>query len=151
MNTVLTPSAFQPAASREITSSNFWKFADLIEGYGVFTLMGTAFITSVLSIAGIAGGINIMVWTLGVMLGGAIVGLLRFLAYDQEHSNKDDATKFSSAVFATVKKDALFATLGGSRKDSAARMESQELALRLVNDAEPRGAAGLEGRLGGRG
>ena len=98
--------------------TNYWKFANLIEGYGVLAVLSIAAITQLLSFAGIAVGLNILVWTFGVGFGGAIIsgvaGLLRFLAYDQEFSNKDDVAKYSSGIKGAAKLESVYAGISGS-------------------------------------
>lgn len=47
--------------------------AEAVLAYGSLAIMGTAMITQLLSILGMAVGINQMVWWYGVMLGGSIV------------------------------------------------------------------------------
>ena len=53
--------------------------AGMIATYGGLAIWTLAFVTQALSMAGIAVGLNMMVWGYGVMLGGAIVSLISTL------------------------------------------------------------------------
>ena len=74
----------------KILSSNYWKLGDQISLYSWLGLGGVAFLTQLLSVAGIAVDINIMVWMVVLPLVGGLVGLtysiLMFLAYDGGYS-----------------------------------------------------------------
>lgn len=74
----------------ELRWFNSWKIYKMVEQYGGLTLWSVAAITQILSFAGIAVDINIMVWLYGVMMGGmwlsGLVGLLQFIAYDSAYA-----------------------------------------------------------------
>ena len=95
--------------------TNYWKLANTVEWWSGAVLFGAAAVTSILSRFGIAVEVNIMVWTIGVFMGypviGAVLGLLRWLAYDQEYSNKGDAAKYSAAVMSAAKTESIYATI----------------------------------------
>lgn len=71
--------------SDDLESAN-WETGSLIYTWGMFAIHAVAAITQLLSIFGIAAGINMMVWHYGVMLGGAITnmvaGVFYFMAYN---------------------------------------------------------------------
>ena len=79
----------------------------MIADYSQLAIFGVAAVTQILSFAGMFASINVMVWGYGVMM--AFVGLrvvawwMRFFAYEQEYSNKTDATKYSASVKAISK------------------------------------------------
>lgn len=52
-----------------ISGTNYMKIADMIMDYGALSIWGVAFITQILSMAGILADINMMVWDFGVMYG----------------------------------------------------------------------------------
>ena len=62
--------------------------------------MGTAFVTQLLSMVGVAGEFNLMVWTYGGMADmvfGLLTGLVAMYAYDAYWSVADDANNAEQA------------------------------------------------------
>ena len=79
-----------------VSSTNFWKYADLIFEWGWFTIGSLAFFTQLLSLFGLSSGINLMVWHFGVgMVGMLVVQLssaLKWWAYDSAWAIANDDT-----------------------------------------------------------
>jgi hypothetical protein len=105
-------------------SVNWWKLSHLIGGYGGLSFFAVASITQILSMAGIAVPINILVWQWGVFLIlpviGAVTSALLWFAYDQAYSVKigTDTTKATAA-----------SALMGRIENEAALMTAKEVAI----------------------
>ena len=93
--------------------TNYWKTGDLIRLYGGLAIGGLLATTQLLALLGIAVPLNTMVWFLVGGLGGMIlelvVGVFRFLAYEQGYSNAYSTTTakntFGFAMMNAVKGD----------------------------------------------
>merc|ERR1712157_55339 len=62
------------AAEEDI--SPLWRQATMLLDYSMLAVMGAAFVTQALSMAGIAAGVSMMVWGWGVSMGLAVVELV---------------------------------------------------------------------------
>ena len=73
-------------AAGDSLSFNYWKLYNQIEQYAGLAIFGVASITQILTLFGIAGDVNLLVWMYGVHMTGMVVhmvtAVLRFLAYE---------------------------------------------------------------------
>jgi hypothetical protein len=77
------------------SNTEYYKLADQIRNYSAMAIGMTLGVTGILAGFGIASGLNLMLWAyLGMAAGiaGLVVGILRYLAYEQGYSNKDSKT-----------------------------------------------------------
>ena len=56
-------------------STNYWELSNMVRNYGSIALWSVAFITQALSLAGLFADINVLVWTMGVMLFGLLLNI----------------------------------------------------------------------------
>ena len=73
--------------------TDYFKLSDQIRNFSALGIGLTLGVTSILAAFGIAVGVNAMLWgILGLVAWGAgiVVGILRFLAYDQGYTTKKD-------------------------------------------------------------
>ena len=116
--------------------TNYWELVNTIGGnfwLGAFSL---AFITQLLAIFGIANGINVMVWMIGLGLIGGIVNLvtsiMAWYAYDLAWQVTDDSSSSSAditsatAVMAAIKDDMMWSTLDGLTTELSLASVSEE-------------------------
>ena len=117
-------------ASEDITS-DYQLLAGQIETYGSLAIWGAAFVTQALSMAGIAVGVNMMVWGYGVMLGGSIVSgivailliMSHFKAWNlyAEDADEDDDID-----------DSNWMSYAGNAEDNMVRISAWESAVALT-------------------
>ena len=94
------------------SNTEYYKLADQIRNYSALGIGMTLGVTGILAGFGIATGINLMLMGyLGLAAGiiGMVVGVLRFLAYEQGYSNKDSSTAAEATAAAYV--------MGGTKWD----------------------------------
>jgi len=92
-------------AAGDALSTNWWQH--LNTAWNLFTIgfMGTATITQLLSMLGVAAEANVMVWMYGSLANsafGLLTGLVAMYAYDAYWSVADDATSADQANAATA-------------------------------------------------
>ena len=81
-------------------TSKTWERANLVYNYGSIAIWGIAFLTQILSFGGILVDINLLTWTLGVVLGGTFVTLIYellqfysiYMAYSKDQESSANGT-----------------------------------------------------------
>lgn len=94
------------------TTTDWFKYGDMVQGYGGVTLWLLSFITSILAWNGIAVDFNMIVWNYFMVVLGSIVAIsgfvLKFLAFDSawKDSEKTDGTApIAIAAFTNIMLD----------------------------------------------
>ena len=126
--------------------TNYWELVNTIGGnfwLGAFSL---AFITQLLAIFGIANGINVMVWMIGLGLIGGIVNLvtsiMAWYAYDLTYQILNDSSSSSAdilsatAVKYAIKDDMMWSTLDGLTTELSLASVSEEWFMWNMRKAE---------------
>ena len=103
--------------------TNYWQLVNQIGGNFWLAAFSVAFITQLLAIFGIANGINVMVWAIGLGGIGSLVNLvtsiMAWFGYDLAYQIADDSSNSASdlldaaVVMAAMKDDMMWATLDG--------------------------------------
>ena len=81
-------------------TTNWWEYLNMAGNYFTIAYMGTATITQLLSMLGIAAEINVMVWLYGGMISmvvSFIMSLIGMYAYDAYWSVADDSSDSNQA------------------------------------------------------
>jgi|ERR1712179_34914 len=90
----------------------WWAMGSKINSYAMLVLGGAKFVTQLLSMLGIMGSVNIMVWHYGMMVGDLVMlatGIMMFMSYNKAYSiatenaselaaGGDEATDFAEAM-----------------------------------------------------
>merc|ERR1712060_361657 len=116
----------------------YWQMSAKIGSYAMLVLGAAKMTTQLLSMLGIMGSVNLMVWHYGMMASdivGLVTGVMMFMAYNKAYSiaveNAEDAEN-SNADF-----DAAMAVVEGMETDMAFMMVSQAaMHLELMNHYE---------------
>jgi len=139
------------------STTNYWEYSNMISGYYFLTASTIAFITQLLSMFGIANGINLYVW-MGLLggLGGLVEmvsGLLSWYAYDEAYvmSEDDDSTsaELSAAytVMAAIKEETMMAGIDGLAVEFALKEVGRDWYKYQMREA---GWENEKGKKGGR-
>ena len=87
-----------------VGTTDYAGLAHMIGGYGGLALWSVAAITQILSMAGIAAGVNMMVWHYGLEWGGSVIGavwmVLMFLSYNEAYTVTQDTGAAAADVTA---------------------------------------------------
>ena len=112
----------------DVLSTNYWKNANMYGGYFFLGMMGVATVTQFLAIFGIANGINLMVWMVGVEgIGGLVsiaTAIMLFMAYDGAYTKANESSASASdiananAVMAGVWSDWVKSIIDGMMSES---------------------------------
>merc|ERR1712060_350982 len=116
----------------------WWQMSSKIGSYAMLVLGATKMTTQLLSMLGIMGSVNLMVWHYGMMASDIVMlvtGVMMFMAYNKAYSiaveNAEDAEN-SNADF-----DAAMAVVEGMETDMAFMMVSQAaMHLELMHNYE---------------
>jgi len=87
------------------TLTNFWELNAQISNYWMFATHTVLFITQALSMAGIAGEVNLMAWmyfNMASMVVGMLMMLFRMYAYDTYYSTTQDDSDTTAQTYAGV-------------------------------------------------
>lgn len=116
--------------------NNYWQLVNTIGGNFWLAAFSVAFITQLLAIFGIANGINVMVWTIGLGGIGSLVnmvtGIMAWFGYDlayqvTENSDSSAAELIDAAVvMAAIKDDMMMATIDGLTTELGLASVSEE-------------------------
>ena len=116
--------------------NNYWQLVNTIGGNFWLAAFSVAFITQLLAIFGIANGINVMVWTIGLGGIGSLVnlvtGIMAWFGYDlayqvTENSSSSAAELIDAAVvMAAIKDDMMMATIDGLTTELGLASVSEE-------------------------
>ena len=103
--------------------NNYWQLVNTIGGNFWLAAFSVAFITQLLAIFGIANGINVMVWAVGLGgIGGLVnlvTGIMAWYAYDLAYQLTEDSDTSvadladAAIVMAAIKDDMMMSTLDG--------------------------------------
>jgi len=119
-----SPTDFYTSSDSVYGDMNWWKLSHLIGGYGGLSFFAVASVTQILSMAGIAVPLNMLVWEWGAFMIlpvlGAITSAALWYAYDQAYTVKigTDATKAAAA-----------SVLMGSIENEGAIMIAKDVAI----------------------
>ena len=138
--------------------TNYWQLSNQIGGYFWLGAFSTAAVTQLLSIFGIANGINLMVWMILLAGIGGLVNLvtsiIALMAYDYAYQvTVDDSAATAdvttaTAVMSYVKDEMMWATLDGLSTDLALASVAEEWFMWNAWKAEG-GEKKEEGKMGG--
>ena len=116
--------------------TNYWQLLNTIGGnfwLGAFSL---AFVTQLLAIFGIANGINLLVWTVGLGGIGGLVNLvtsiMAWYTYDLAYQTTEDSDSSASditnaaVVMSAIKDDVMWSTLDGLTTELSLASVAQE-------------------------
>ena len=116
--------------------TNYWQLVNTIGGYFWLGAFSVAFITQLLAIFGIANGINVMVWAVGLGgIGGLVnlvTGIMSWYAYDLAYQLTEDSSTSAAdlldaaVVMAAIKDDVMMSTLDGLTTELGLASVSEE-------------------------
>ena len=112
----------------DVLSTNNWKNANMYGTYFFMGMMSVAAVTQFLAIFGIANGINLMVWMVGLEgIGGLVsiaTAIMLFMAYDGAYTKANESSASASdiananAVMAGVWSDWVKSIIDGMMSES---------------------------------
>ena len=116
--------------------NNYWQLVNTIGGNFWLAAFSVAFITQLLAIFGIANGINVMVWAVGLGgIGGLVnlvTGIMAWYAYDLAYQLTEDSSTSAAdlldaaVVMAAIKDDMMMATIDGLSTELGLASVSEE-------------------------
>ena len=116
--------------------NNYWQLVNTIGGNFWLAAFSVAFITQLLAIFGIANGINVMVWAVGLGgIGGLVnlvTGIMAWYAYDLAYQLTEDSSTSvadladAAIVMAAIKDDMMMSTLDGLTTELGLASVSEE-------------------------
>lgn len=116
--------------------NNYWQLVNTIGGNFWLAAFSVAFITQLLAIFGIANGINVMVWAVGLGGIGSLVnmvtGIMAWYGYDLAYQLTEDSSTSASdlvdaaVVMAAIKDDMMMATIDGLSTELGLASVSEE-------------------------
>lgn len=92
------------------TTTDYFKYGDMVQGYGGVTLWLLSFVTSILAWNGISVELNMIVWNYFMVVLGSIIAIsgfvLKFLAFDSAWGDMEDADGVAAtAAFTNIMLD----------------------------------------------